>query len=352
MTLTIPSSVQGELDSFAAAGRQHSRHLGTDYQQLWQALSTVADGGKRFRSTLLLTTYKSYSGGGRGSGAAVAVRAAAAVELLHAALVIHDDVIDNDLVRRGTRNVSGVFVDRAIARGASPDGAATVGLTAGVLAGDLALVAACRGFALCGSEPEVTRRLLALVDDAVGVTAAGELDDVVISTRGPDGAVLNDVLRIAEHKTAAYSFQLPLQAGAVLAGAPQTVVEQLAEVGRHAGIGFQLVDDLRGVFADEAETGKSRLGDLREGKLTALIAHARRSSHWASIESLVGDPALDADGAARVRAALEDCGARDFVEQLAGDYLAAAVRTGRDAGLAAELLAELAELTDRIRSAA
>ncbi len=349
MTRTVSASLQGEIDRFATAGRRHSRSLSPAYQQLWQALIGVADGGKRFRSRLLLATYTSY--GGRDD--AVATRVATAVELLHAALIIHDDVIDNDLVRRGSRNVSGVFADGAIARGTSAAGASTLGLTAGVLAGDLALVAACRGFALCGAGTGVTRQLLDLLDDAVRVTAAGELDDVVMSTGGPDGAVLDDILRMEEHKTAAYSFQLPLQAGAVLAGTPQPVIDQLALVGRHAGVGFQLVDDLRGVFGEETETGKSCLGDLREGKLTALIAHARCTPEWEQIESMVGDPTLDAGRAAVVRAVLEDCGSRLFVEQLAGDYLGTALRIGREAGLDPELLSELAGLTDRIvRSAA
>jgi geranylgeranyl diphosphate synthase type II len=349
MTLMLPASLQSELDRFAEAGRRHSRRLSTDYQHLWRSLIGVTDGGKRFRSRLLLATYASY--GGRDD--AVATRVAAAVELLHAALIIHDDVIDNDLVRRGTTNVSGAFVDRAMARGTSAEGAATLGLTAGVLAGDLALVAACRGFALCGAEPGVTRRLLDLLDDAVRITAAGELDDVVMSMGGPSSAALNGILLMEEQKTAAYSFQLPLQAGAALAGAPQPVVEQLAMVGRHAGIGYQLVDDLRGVFGDEAETGKSCLGDLREGKRTALIAHAQSTARWPEIEPLVGDPTLDVERAALVRAVLEECGSRVFVERLVGDYLSTALRIGEQAGLEPELLAELASLTDSIvRSAA
>ena len=349
MTSTLPVSLQGEIDRLAEDGRQRSARLSADYQELWQALIRATDGGKRLRPALLLATYQSYGG----SDEAVATRVATAIELLHTALVIHDDVIDNDLVRRGAINVSGAFAERATARGASPEGTATLSAASGILAGDLALLAAARGVALCGAEPAVTRRLLDLLDDAVRVSAAGELDDVVMSVCPGDTVTLDDILSMEEHKTAAYSFQLPLQAGAVLAGASDTIVDQLAVVGRLAGIGFQLVDDLRGVFGAQTETGKSVLGDLREGKLTALIVHARSTSAWDRIAAHVGDPALDLERAGLVRGLLEDCGSRRFVERLAADYLATAISTGTRVGLAPGLLAELSRLTDRIvRSAA
>lgn len=349
MTFTLPVSLQGELDRLAEDGRQRSSRLSSDYQELWRALIRATDGGKRLRPALLLATYQSY--GGRDD--VVATRVATAIELLHTALVIHDDVIDNDLVRRGATNVSGVFVERATARGASAEGTATLGAAAGILAGDLALLAAVRGVALCGADSQTTRRLLDLLDDAVQISAAGELDDVILSVCAGDDVTLDDILSMEEHKTAAYSFQFPLQAGAVLAGAPDPIVDQLADVGRLAGIGFQLVDDLRGVFGDQTETGKSVLGDLREGKQTALIVHARSTTAWARIETHVGDPTLDLERAELVRDELERCGSRRFVERLAGDYLATAISTGERAGLAPGLLTELSRLTDRIvRSAA
>ena len=349
MTSTLPVSLQGELDRLAEDGRQRSNRLSADYQELWRALVRATDGGKRLRPALLLATYQSYGG----QDEPVATRVAAAIELLHTALVIHDDVIDNDLVRRGATNVSGAFAERARSRGATAEGTATLGAASGILAGDLALIAAARGVALCGAEPATTRRLLDLLDDAVTISAAGELDDVILSVCPADTVTLDDILSMEEHKTAAYSFQLPLQAGAVLAGASDTIVDQLAVVGRLAGIGFQLVDDLRGVFGAESATGKSMLGDLREGKLTALIVHARSTTAWDRIAAHVGDPDMDHERAQLIRDVLEQCGSRRFVERLAADYLATAIGTGERVGLAPGLLAELARLTDRIvRSAA
>ena len=163
---------------------------------------------------------------------------------------------------------------------------------------------------------------------------------------------MGDIIRVEERKTAVYSFQLPLQAGAVLAGCSGDTVALLGTVGRLAGIGFQLVDDLRGVFGEEVETGKSALGDLREGKRTALIAHARGTAAWPEISQHLGDPELDDVRAETLRGLLEVCGSRAFVEELADSYLTTALQTAEDAGLESSLLGELSDLCRRIRSSA
>jgi len=349
MTSPDQRSLQRELDRFAEDGLRRAAGHGEDYRELWRALARATASGKRIRPALMLAAYEAF--GGRDG--AVATRVAAALELLHTALLAHDDVIDGDLVRRGAANVSGTFVERAAARGADASGQAVFGLAAGVLAGDLALVAATRQLALCGADAATTRRLLDLLDDALHVSAAGELADVALSIGGtPEVGVLGDVITMEERKTAVYSFQLPLQAGAVLAGAPEATVERLGEVGRLAGIGFQLFDDVLGVFGDESRTGKSALGDLREGKMTPLLVHARSTELWPTIAPYVGDRTLDEERAGLVRAMLVECGSRAFVERLADSYVSAALAAVDGLDLDPSLLAELSTLTERLMGSA
>lgn len=336
--------LDAELQRFVEEGLRSAARHSPDAHELWRQLGHAGRGGKKLRSTLLFASYECCGG----EDLDVVCQIAAAVELLHTALVIHDDVIDRDLVRRGSANVSGVFADEARVRGATETGAVTLGVAAGILAGDLALARAVQQVALCGADPATTRDLLALVEDAVRVSAAGELDDVAIGVCRSPAATLERILAVAEHKTAWYSFRFPLQAGAVLAGAPAATVDQLGEVGRLAGIGFQLIDDLRGVFGDEADTGKSALSDLREGKVTALIAHARTTAAWDAMAAHIGDAALTAATAATVRDLLESCGSRRFVEDLADDHLKRAIDTAERVGLDASLLAELARITHSI----
>jgi len=303
------------------------------------ALRDASHGGKRFRPALVGAAHSWLSG--RRPEAVPAV--GAAVELLHTAFVVHDDVIDGDRTRRGRPSMPERFRIQASEGGATDDAAHTYGLAGAVLTGDLALAAAVRGVATAPAPPEVVHRMLDLVDHALAVTASGELADVRYATHGPWPS-LAEVLSTEERKTAVYSFALPLQLGAVLADADDARVAALADVGRHLGLAFQLQDDLLGVFGDERVTGKSTISDLREGKCTALVVHARGTAQWSAIEQHWGEPGLTAAGAAAVRSALEEAGSRAFVEELVDDYVTAAAGCAAEVGLPEELVGWLGEL--------
>ena len=337
------SGTDAVLAQFMADGVARSRSFDLGYQELWANLDRAAQGGKRFRPALVTAVYRAF--GGRDDE--LVAQVGAAVELLHTAFVIHDDVSDGDDTRRGRLNVSGAFTERALSDGAVPARAAALGRTAGILAGDLALVGATRTIALCGAAPSTTRRLLDLFDHAVYVTAAGELADVSLSV-GSTSVSLGAVLIMEEHKTSVYSFELPLQSGAVLAGAPDTMVQRLSQLGRLLGIAFQLVDDIQGVFGDESTTGKSTLTDLREGKVTPLIAHARSTRAWPRIAPFVGDAELTEDRAAVARDLLVECGSRSFIENLADGYVHASRELAADLGLPHDFISSVWAMTDTV----
>ncbi|UJP39129.1 polyprenyl synthetase family protein [Cellulomonas palmilytica] len=336
-TTTSTTSVPGPLDVFRAGPGLLPRD--PHAQALWAAAGDATRGGRGVRPHLVHAAYRAVGG----TDHRAATHVADAVELLHAAFVVHDDVIDADDVRRGRPNVAGTFTSRAVAAGADEDAAHGYGRAAAILAGDLALVAATRAFATVPAPADVVAALLDLLDETVALSAAGELGDVRLALRVERPAV-GDALQVAELKTAAYSFALPLRAGALLAGAPAEVVAALDRLGRLVGVAFQLHDDLLGVFGDERVTGKSALGDLREGKVTALVAHARTTDAWPVVAAALGDPALSAERAAAVRVALTACGSRAFVEDLAAQHLEAAREVARTAGLPDEVLAALLAL--------
>ena len=98
----------------------------------------------------------------------------------------------------------------------------------------------------------------------------------------------------------------------------------LGRFGRLIGVAFQLTDDLLGVFGDEEATGKSRIADLRDGKVTTLLAHARTTSTWSSISGSIGRADLTEEEAEFVRASLISCGSAAKTEQLARDHVAMA----------------------------
>ncbi|WP_255359414.1 polyprenyl synthetase family protein [Frondihabitans sp. PAMC 28766] len=165
--------------------------------------------------------------------------------------------------------------------------------------------------------------LIDLLDEAIFASAGGELLDVELAL-APEMPSVDEILAMEWAKTAVYSFEAPLMAGATLAGAPPFVIDSLEEFGREIGVAYQLVDDLLGVFGAEAETGKTTLGDLREGKRTVLIAHAATTDAWFSIRPFIGKSDLTEAEADHVRSRLESCGARACVEQLIAEHVARA----------------------------
>ena len=317
------------------AGLARAAAIDPEHTRLWEALCAATEGGKRFRPALVIATHDALGG----TCAAAAVEVGAAVELLHTAFVIHDDVIDGDHVRRGRLNVSGTFRAHAQAAGASAGDAEAYGVAAAILAGDLALAAAVRSVATCGATTDVVRRLLDLLDAALHTTAAGELADVRLSL-DPAPTSLAESLAMEEQKTSAYSFALPLQAGAVLAAAGDATTRRLGEAGRRLGVAFQLVDDLIGVFGDPAHSGKSSTSDLRTSKQTPLLVHAASTQEWARLRPYVGRD-LDDEELEEARRLLVASGSRRFVEELADQQLSAARSIVEEIGIPSDLLAAL-----------
>src|SRR5699024_9067501 len=142
---------------------------------------------------------------------------------------------------------SGRYRDLALEQGATTAGAEHRGLSAAVIAGDLALFNAYRLIDRSGVSDVVRHRLIEIMDEALFASAAGELIDVDFAT-AVNMPRVDDILTMERLKTAVYSFESPLQAGAVLAGAGEDVIDTLGDFGREIGIAYQIVDDVLGVF--------------------------------------------------------------------------------------------------------
>lgn len=341
MTEITTASLETELARFFAAARLRASDYGPHYVALWDALEGSSTGGKRVRPALVLAAYAGFDG----RNSAVVTPVAMSFELLHTAFTIHDDVIDQDLARRGVPNIAGRFTERAVAHGVAAEQAHVWATTAAILAGDLALSEAHRALATLPVSAAVRSRLLDLLDRSVFVSAAGELSDVT-NTASERPLAVEDILSTLEQKTAVYSFEAPLQAGAILAGAPADSIDRLGRFGRLVGVAFQLADDILGVFGDEGITGKSALADLREGKQTALVAHAGTTTAWEAIAPFIGKPDLTEDEAERVRADLRACGALQAAQSLADDHARQAIGILDTPAIPAGLRLTLADLAD------
>ena len=227
--------------------------------------------------------------GGGGSGArrrprhpTTVLTAAAALEVFHAAALVHDDVIDNSDTRRGRPAAHRALEASHRARAWAGD-AAAFGRSGAVLLGDL-LVAWSDDLLEEGlATASVDRAAAARTEYGImrrEVTIGQFLDIAEESAyvSEPDEMHAERALRVASLKSARYSIQQPLAIGAALAGADAAQQAALAAFGHPVGMAFQLRDDVLGVFGDEAATGKPSGDDLREGKRTVLVAYAREAS--------------------------------------------------------------------------
>ena len=298
-----------------------AERYGNEFVALWQAASEHALGGKLIRPRLLLDLLTALTPSALSDEEIRrAVEVAVDVEMLHFAFLLHDDVIDGDLVRRRRPNLIGSLAARHGVEPSEP--VLHWARSSAILLGDLLLASTTLGFARTEADPETRERLLALLEQTIFETVAGEHADIALS----DGIVTPDlrtILSTSAYKTATYSFVLPLRAAAVLAGATPTVESQLTELGRHLGLAYQLQDDLLSVFGDPSTHGKDAFSDLREGKETAIIAYARMTGHWPSIELRFGTAELSMADAADMRERLRECGAEQFVRGLVQEQLAA-----------------------------
>ncbi len=335
--------VDAVLERFFSLAKKRASPLGSSYEHLWGLLERNTQGGKRFRPRMVMAAYAGLGGDDMDAAAYVG----ASFELLHTALIVHDDVIDRDFVRRGIPNISGTYRDHAVGRGASVEIAEHRGVSAAVIAGDLALFNAYRLIDRSGVTGAMRDRLLDILDEAMFASAAGELLDVDLSmaTAAP---LVDEILTMERLKTAVYSFETPLQAGAVLAGASEAAVATLGEFGREIGIAYQIVDDVLGVFGEEESTGKTTIGDLREGKRTVMIAFACSTPEWARLQQLIGDPDLTHEQAIEARLLLVQCGAKAFAEDLARGYAQRALARLAEPHIPAALRDELHPVAETV----
>ncbi|MDF2692545.1 MAG: Octaprenyl diphosphate synthase [Labilithrix sp.] len=290
-----------------AAAAQISAEVGT----VAAAVQELAlRGGKRMRAALVAAGFEARSvdrsAAPETRSWAACEPAMMAVELLQAYLLIHDDWMDDDDVRRGGPAVHVLLRERL--------GTRALGDTAAILAGDLASGYAQEALLESDLPPErVLRASRAFARIQVEVVT-GQLAEMRAAA-GKTAGALPSVETIHALKTASYTVTGPLLLGAALAGADDTRCAELERFGRPLGIAFQLRDDLLGVFGDPSATGKPVWNDIRQGKRTALVNELRGDAKAEELLARVLGKvdASEADLEAVVRL-MDESGARGRVE--------------------------------------
>lgn len=260
------------------------------------------NGGKRHRPLICFAACLAVGG-----NADMATSAAAAIEHFQTAALIHDDIADDALLRRG-----------------EPCLHLTEGLGIAINAGDLALMLV-NGTVI--KDPNL--------DDSIKVRVVGELIDM--TRRTVEGQALDlgwardkryditpeDYLVMATHKTAYYSGAVPLAIGAIIGGGTETQIEALRNYGLDTGLAFQIQDDLLNLIGSEESTKKGFRDDITEGKRTLVVVHALQNLEGAKRDRLIEilsnaeqDPKVLAEAVDLMEEAGSIAYARNYAENL------------------------------------
>ncbi|GHJ95307.1 polyprenyl synthetase [Streptomyces sp. NE5-10] len=284
--------------------------------------------GKAIRPALVLAAARAL-----GAEEGRAVKAAAAVELAHNFTLLHDDIVDEDPTRRHRPTAWTVF-----------------GIPDALMAGDAMNALALR---LLAEDPHpasaaATARLAACVIEL----CAGQQADCAFETRGPREVSLDECVAMATAKTGAL-LGCSCALGALYAGAGEEEVAALDSFGREAGLAFQLIDDLIGIWGDPERTGKPAGADLVARKKSLPVVAALTSGTAAGeelAELYFRTTALDGRAVRAAADAVERAGGRDWAQAQAADRMGRAVehlaRAVPDLSAAGDLLA-LAEFVTR-----
>jgi octaprenyl-diphosphate synthase len=251
----------------------------------------IAGGGKRLRP--LVVVLAAHAATGRAPANDLHLEAAAFIEFIHTATLLHDDVVDHSSKRRGRDTANALF-----------------GNEASVLVGDFVYSRAFQIMAATGSP-----RVITIMADATNVIAEGEVLQLM-NANDPDTTEQRylDVI----HRKTARLFEAGAEVAAVLAGAPAAVQTALAIYGRHLGAAFQLIDDVLDYRSDPATRGKNLGEDLLEGKPTLPLIHALRGASGqtaATLRRAISEP--EHADLATVIAAIDASGGIEYTRQAA-----------------------------------
>lgn len=314
------AGVAGEVDRFLASflPQQCSAFVELDsaLAPLGDELSALlASGGKRLRPAFVYWGHRA-TGAAHDGGL---IYPATAVELFHAFALIHDDVMDRSGERHGRPTAHRAMRDYHRQAGLQGD-SEWFGVGAAVVIGDLAFAWADELMDRAPLTPAAMRRARQVFTQLGTEVIGGQYLDLRLA--GLSNAGETDALGVALLKSGRYTATRPLQLGACLGGADETLQAALATYGDAAGVAFQLRDDVLGLFGDPSDTGKAIADDLREGKRTPLVLRALELASPAGhrlLETALGDPTLDEVAIARVREVVVDSGALAAIENKLSD---------------------------------
>ena len=273
-------------------------------QSLYRAARHIIDaGGKRLRPFLVLKSCKMVGGNEED-----AIPTAASLEMLHTFTLLHDDIMDKDEKRRGVPSVHTKW-----------------GVPIAIVAGDLLFAKVYEAITKHTDTKHVKpKRILQVVkeiSEATIVLCEGQTRDMMFESKETVSEA--EYFRMIEGKTASL-FETSARCGGLLGGATKSQVKRLGELGRYAGIAFQVIDDILGLTADEKFLKKPVGNDIREGKRTLMVVRVLEKASKRQRKQILETLGNKDASAEQIRETIEligSLGAIDYAKKLADNYI-------------------------------
>jgi geranylgeranyl diphosphate synthase type I len=256
-------------------------------------------GGKRLRPIIAMLVADAINGSGTRT-----IPFGVAIELIHNFTLIHDDIMDADILRRGVNTVHVAY-----------------GIPTAINAGDVLFARAFEILTSLNTDSAVICKLVHEVANMVRIIGNGQQADLNFETR--TDVTETDYLAMIEQKTAKM-FEVSAKGGAMIAGATDTQINSMAVYGRLLGLAFQIRDDLLGTIGDTRKLGKPVGNDIKRGKKTLLIVHGlahATSQHKRRILNALGNKNISVSELEAVIEILRTTGSIEYAYHVADDYV-------------------------------
>ncbi len=260
---SIASDVTSHLDTYLAQTTPLAKSFTTEMSQVWDKAYPLWLEGKRLRAALVIVAHELFEGN---VAPEEVMKSAMSIELIHSYLLIHDDIMDKGSERRGVPTVHEIAKDMY----KSEQDPIHIGNSVAICYGDVFCHLGLQILNESNIPTDTLKKLNALVNKRIIDVGFGQIFDFLIAFKETTN---EDILKVYELKTGAYTYELPLSIGATLANATEEQLQQLSKYAIPAGIAFQIIDEIIGTFGDDSVTGKSTASDLVEGKKTLLVQH-------------------------------------------------------------------------------
>jgi len=247
-------AIEKELQVFSKLWNKQITNAFPDLQTMTQRFTDGFLGGKMLRGTLVCLGYELV----QNEQTQAILKPAAAFEILHTSLIIHDDIIDQSPTRRGQ---PAMHLHQN----------AQYGISQAICLGDLGISQAVKLLSESDFQTDRKMRAITYFSQIISDTILGEMLDVQSShTEKPKE---EQIFTIHTMKTARYTIVGPMTVGAILGEADEMLLNNITRFGEHLGIAYQIQDDILGIFGDEKKMGKSVTSDIEENKSTLLLTY-------------------------------------------------------------------------------